>query len=468
LLHEPGVALSADGGARVQRILPVLEHAIAERGRRPLRDQVESVWLRLGGPAALDETALEDAAAYFDLLEGLDRGADLDDFGWFREQVNALFAHPDTRAGDALQLMTIHKAKGLEFDTVILPGLEERTRSEDPTLVLWVEQSGELLLAPIKEVGVEHEPLYDFVRRLARSKDEHETARLLYVAATRARSSLHLTGCVTLKADGGVSEPVRGSFLKLLWPRVAQEFGNVSRTAESEATEPPRIIRRVPAGWQTPAPPPAIAAPRQDLETLEPARVSYQWAGQGVRLAGTALHGFLQRIAREGLEAWDERAVKSRRDLYRNALANLGVAPLELEAGAARVEAGLVGALRDPRGRWILDAHAEAECEYSIAGLIDGRLVEAVIDRTFVDEQGVRWIIDYKTSEHEGGDMETFLENERARYQEQLERYARLLFGADQRPIRLGLYFPLLGGWREWAAPVVQRKQATQATLFEL
>ncbi len=117
-------ALSEDGRARIQRILPVMEQAIAERGRRPLRDWVENTWLQLGGPACVqDETALEDAAAYFDLLEGLAEGADLADFEWFREQVNALFAQPNAQGRPALQLMTIHKAKGLEFDTVILPGL---------------------------------------------------------------------------------------------------------------------------------------------------------------------------------------------------------------------------------------------------------------------------------------------------------------------------------------------------------
>ena len=61
-----------------------------------------------------------------------------------------------------------------------------------------------------------------------------------------------------------------------------------------------------------------------------------------------------------------------------------------------------------------------------------------MIDRTFVDEAGVRWIIDYKTSDHEGGDLENFLEAEKERYQEQLERYARLMFQQDDRPIRLG------------------------------
>ena len=51
---------------------------------------------------------------------------------------------------------------------------------------------------------------------------------------------------------------------------------------------------------------------------------------------------------------------------------------------------------------------------------------------------------------HEGGDPEVFLDRERERYRPQLERYAALMRAMDDRPIRLGLYFPALRGWREW------------------
>ena len=78
-------------------------------------------------------------------------------------------------------------------------------------------------------------------------------------------------------------------------------------------------------------------------------------------------------------------------------------------------------------------------------------LVRAVIDRTFVDEEGTRWVVDYKTGLHEGGDVEAFLDAERERYRPQLERYAALLRRLDGRPLKMGLYFPLLGGWREWS-----------------
>jgi hypothetical protein len=177
----------------------------------------------------------------------------------------------------------------------------------------------------------------------------------------------------------------------------------------------------------------------------------------------------LQRIAREGLDAWDEDAVRSRRGAYRAVLANLGVPPADLKWAVARVEAGLVRTLGDPRGRWCLEDHADAASELPVAGWIGGKLSQAVIDRTFVDEDGVRWIIDYKTSQPAGEAVENFLVAEKERYREQLERYARLLSQRDivsgARPIRLGLYFPLIGEWREWGAAVLLRKQAL---LFEL
>src|SRR6202035_613226 len=199
---------------------------------------------------------------------------------------------------------------------------------------------------------------------------------------------------------------------------------------------------------------------RREIESIKPAPITSEWVGDRLRHAGTTLHGFLQRIAHEGLDAWDDNRVRSQREAFQAVLANLGVAPSDLAEAAQQVETGLLRTLRDPRGRWILEPHTDAESELQITGLIDGKLYEIVIDRTFVDESGVRWIIDYKTSAHEGGDLEAFLDNEKERYREQLERYARLMVQRDDRPIRLGLYFPLLGEWREWAAPVVLRKQA--------
>jgi ATP-dependent helicase/nuclease subunit A len=466
LLKQRTRELTDDGCAKISRVIGVIEQALSERGQRPLRDWVETTWLRLGGPGCVDELALNDAAAYFDLLGGFAEGADLPDFEWFRAQVNGLFAQPDASAGDRLQLMTVHKAKGLEFDTVILPGLGELTRTDDPSLLLCSVHRGEVLLAPIGEAGEDKDPIYRYLASIEKRKSEQETARLLYVAATRARRNLHLLGSMTEKNDGSWAEPRSGTFLKLLWPLLGHQFANPPHAADEPEITSPRVIRRLPSDWQTPAPPAAVAWDRARTSRGERQGEAFEWASDRARLTGDVLHGFLQRIAQEGLETWDEASVHLRRGAYRAILANLGVEAQDLDRAVKRVETGLVRTLRDPRGRWVLSRHEDAASEFPIAGWIGDELFQTSIDRTFVDDNGVRWIIDYKTSEPANGEnIENFLESEKERYREQLERYARLMAQREDRPIRLGIYFPLLGEWREWGAAVILRKQAL---LFEL
>jgi ATP-dependent exoDNAse (exonuclease V) beta subunit len=153
------------------------------------------------------------------------------------------------------------------------------------------------------------------------------------------------------------------------------------------------------------------------------------------------------------LARWDAARLDGLRPALARTLAEAGVPPAQLAGAAARAHEALARTLADPRGRWILaDDHAEARAEQALSGVVDGRVVSVVLDRSFVDADGVRWIVDYKTSAHEGADRDAFLDRERERYRAQLERYARLVRALDPRPIRLGLYFPLLNGWREWEA----------------
>ena len=59
------------------------------------------------------------------------------------EQIAELCAQPDPAANErcGIQLMTIHKAKGLGFDVVIVPGLGRVTRAETQPLLRWLEQT---------------------------------------------------------------------------------------------------------------------------------------------------------------------------------------------------------------------------------------------------------------------------------------------------------------------------------------
>jgi ATP-dependent exoDNAse (exonuclease V) beta subunit len=122
-----------------------------------------------------------------------------------------------------------------------------------------------------------------------------------------------------------------------------------------------------------------------------------------------------------------------------------GVRPGVHDGAVARALAALAAALADARGRWVLGPHPYSATEHRLTAFADGAIRRLVIDRLFETAAGERWIVDYKTSAHEGADREGFLDRERDRYAAQLERYARALGGTS----RLGLYFPLLGGWRE-------------------
>jgi ATP-dependent exoDNAse (exonuclease V) beta subunit len=137
---------------------------------------------------------------------------------------------------------------------------------------------------------------------------------------------------------------------------------------------------------------------------------------------------------------------------YAAELAELGVPYDRRSAAVEKALEAVRRTLADERGRWLLDAsHASAQSELALTGVVDNGLVSIVIDRTFLDATGMRWIVDYKTSSHEGAGLDEFLDNERERYRAQLERYAQLMQALGDEPIRLGLYFPLLSGWREWA-----------------
>ena len=157
-------SLEPDARRRVERVRDVLDSAMKERLRGSLRDRVEGVWLALGGPACCeDTTALEDAEIFLDELSSAEEAGDLEDQAALEERLGELYALPDATAGDdAIEIMTVHKAKGLEFDTVIMPGLDRTPRSGDPPLVIWKALADEsLLLAPIREAGAEKDPAYE-------------------------------------------------------------------------------------------------------------------------------------------------------------------------------------------------------------------------------------------------------------------------------------------------------------------
>jgi ATP-dependent exoDNAse (exonuclease V) beta subunit len=240
-----------------------------------------------------------------------------------------------------------------------------------------------------------------------------------------------------------------------LWPALAERFESAAAAAAplggSAAIPPGRLVplRRLRDGWR-----PAELAPAARLPHLPLGRTSldppeFSWVGETQRHVGTVVHAFLARLASsaplptpEDLEGWRDAAVRR--------LKRAGVPDREQGAAAGQVLTALARTVADERGRWTLAAgHREAASELAVTGLAGGRLRSVVIDRCFVDETGTRWVIDYKTSRHEGSGLESFLAEELERYRAQLSTYVALAQQLGPQPVRAALYFPLLGAFRE-------------------
>lgn len=461
--------LSVTGRERAARCGEILKQASLQAARVPIRRLVEASWLSLGGPACLTrEFHREDVEVLFSLLDELDEGGAIRDFSILDQRLTFLFAKSAT-GENLVRIMTIHGAKGLEFDTVFLPQLHRGTPPIDSPLLAWAERrnsDGEqgLLMAGQPRRG-ESDAIYKFVKEQAQRRSKHEDGRLLYVAMTRARKELFLSGAVETKPDGTVNKPWRGTPLHHLWP-LAEEI--ISRQVTPPSAPQPAqqmlpltrrtetVLRRLPQQWQAPEPArAAIWIPIAKPAIASARVVSYDWAGDTARHVGNVVHEFLRRFGETGLQPWTESAIEQQRPFVEAELLRLGVPRADSDEASERVLRALRRSAASVKGQWIFAAHPEARSEWELTGFVRGSLLNATIDRTFVDEQDRRWIIDFKTSEHEGGRLTAFLDEEQRRYRDQLESYGALLRLRESRPIFLGLFFPLIdapGGqaWREW------------------
>ncbi len=440
--------LSTEGQVRVRRFRDLWMASCASRAKAPLVSRVEEAWIALGGPAGLDaDGELEEAELFFQVLAELEYAAEVSLWG-LRERLEALYAPADPGAED-LQILTIHKAKGLEFDVVICPGLGRETASDRRSLLLALETPGprgpDLLLAPLKADGEDPDALYESLRASLARKRRHESARLLYVACTRARTRLHLVGH-SARRDG-VARP-RG-LLRVLWPFIESDFETPRLTPSGSRSVPERArpARRVPqAVW--PERDGGLVLGESPLPTL-PTGLVFDWAGSCIRTVGVVVHKIFAQLTYQSLPppgVVPDTLMARAESLLRG----YGLQGSDWEGAHSRVLEALRLTLTDPQGRWLLGPHNEAGSECALSALIEDRLTTIRVDRTFVDTDGVRWIVDYKTSWHEGSDLAAFLDQEQNRYREQLTNYARFFTELDPRPVELALYFPLLQAFRHW------------------
>lgn len=459
LQYQNNVLISDEGKLRIEKIIPILHNALLHRNRKKLSVWIYSIWLSLGGPACVNsQTELEDAKVYLQLLDDLEVGGTIDNYLLLDNKIQSLFATPDTEADDSLQIMTIHKAKGLEFDIVILPGLARRSPPEKNRLLMWLQRprphtdESDLILAPIKS-SVEDDPIYYFLNQHEKKRSAFENGRLLYVALTRAKHQLHLLGSIKFVNDE-VQKPVTGSFLSLLWQWIPSHLLIDSQDLSTQpqlSLKQTKPLRRLPLQWCLPQQyqhidDTSLTNTQTQIENI----FAEDYQNEFARILGIVIHRTLQQIAIQGFHYWSAEKIQKQIPFWQSSLLALGLQFEQLNDALQLIQLAINNSLQDERGRWILsNDHEDAVVEYPLTTMRDDDLYRIIVDRSFVD-RSYRWIIDYKTSHPQQDPLDDFLLHQKKIYLDKLQLYAQAIKIMDDKPIKIGLYFPLVPAWIEW------------------
>jgi len=451
--------LGADEFARLRQVAAILLDKRNASGAMPFAAWVESLWRRLGGPALYSGVSVSnDAESLFQLVERLAPHGAIDPAA-LDAGIARLFAAPDAADEDegAVEIMTMHKSKGLQFETVILYGLHRAPRGDQAPLVRFEQSAGRVLFGPVKpRAETEADPVSRYLGAREARRASYEVDRLLYVAATRARKRLHLVGHLSVdEASGQVKAPPAASLLGRLWPCLDVPVppsldGETAPEAEDGPEWQGEPLRRVDSAG-------LAQLSRLADEVISPGFATASrgvWGEGGEHPAwqleagydaaiGTLAHAWLARIGQDGVDAWPAAVLAERLPAMRRQLTRAGIPASQADAASEAVLETLQATLADERGLWLL-SQSGARREWP---LIDAAGKVSVIDLALSTEDG--WlIVDYKTGRpHPGESPEAFAQRMRQRHGEQLLRYCMQVTALDGRNARAALYFPRARAW---------------------
>ncbi len=492
--------VSPEGRTAVERVLRATASAADIATVLPnatLGTRLEQIWLSLGGASCVDATARANLDLLWSCFDNLPNGAQDLLSPALDAALDKLTALPDVNASAdcGVQLMTIHKSKGLEFEVVLVPDLQARSARTRGGLLSWLERgltepddSGELtefLVAPLPTKGSKSGNAKAWVDRVYREREAQEMRRILYVAATRAREELHLFARPAYKEDERTLVEPADSLLATAWPAFEDEVHaqfdawlSSTAPARGDAEEfvpalaaqgelavipAPTLLHRLPVGFVPPTPITSKSnTANQEMTGLD-SRDLYTRHKGGVltRALGTAAHTLLEELARlRATLDWpaEREAIKSLTPRISAQIRSAGINIAQAESLAQRALDAALAASGDPYGQWILGPRESAVSEAAWSGVVSGTIRTVRVDRVFragleplTEGTDAWWIVDYKTAHADELDQAALPELRRI-FAPQLEAYAtilRQLHGAET-PMCAALYYPRMSLFDWW------------------
>ncbi|MDC3280629.1 UvrD-helicase domain-containing protein [Candidatus Pseudothioglobus singularis] len=405
--------LSDDGIKRAQHIFLATKEAIFSEGKFTFVERFSFVLEMLYKDHYLEEQEKNIKTQFLKLLNHCESNQVLN-IKTIESMLQDLYA--PSRSSN-LKLMTIHQAKGLEFDIVIIPGLGKKGRNDNLPLMQMQEFSdNHVLLAPIKPTDEDSESeTYLYLQYLKKQQSHFELMRLLYVAMSRAKQEVHLLGALSKSG-----KPTTGSFLSLLSDYYEDNVIHINSQNESslEIEQPPKLLRN-----KILMPP--LVRKQNYVDGLNNSPKAFDLIYQGA--LGTIVHFYLEHAEFNPSSLSVDTMLRER-----------GVPSRLLNSLSDTILSLLKNTKRDKNFEWIFKYRESTEVESEFSNSTQ----TIIVDRLFV-EDGVLWIIDFKTSSlHEGENINAFIERQKNAHQGQIENYKGVLEEFFQLPSKSALYCP--------------------------
>lgn len=245
VLQTAGASLPGEDGVRATRAAALIAELHAQAGRVPVAGLLKAFLDATGYRAALVAVGQARAARNVAKLLADAHASGLTGAGEFLEYVAEL-RDSGTREGEAradvegaVQIMSVHAAKGLEFPVVVLGDVTYRQPSRNDILL---DRTLGVLL-PQRDDDDALPAIYQLGKLTADDQEAAESDRLLYVAATRAREKLILSGCIGVKTSG-MPAALNGWLGKLSGPE-ALDLAEADLTGVETSAEPLRLALTV-------------------------------------------------------------------------------------------------------------------------------------------------------------------------------------------------------------------------------
>ncbi len=456
----------------MEAITGAMENSARRVGRDPLAKVVRRFWEDLDGPrrtaARYGMSGVANCMRFFEILEEARSATPMETLKQLKATIDSHYEPADPAASRSpVEMMTIHKAKGLEFDIVFLPfmdwaPLSDIANTPPPYLLERVPGTeGEYLVAMGKDRRFkETPPLFNLLKTFQKNRRWGEAKRLFYVAATRAKERLFMSGVAKVKDQDTL---ISGGKNILNW--VIEHEGII----DAAITEP-TLGRTIPVeiNPQDPAPPPGKTAVRAKVPEaceIAPERPAYTMAKSPSSFAE-------DRLRSEGKLDGEEALFNRVRGTVMHTILNTAIKRRKLPTARAvevALRAGGIG--QNQAEEWAEAILKEAEETLEDRFITDLLNMEEVHSEWQLEEKpsegkirsgsidlaalcgGTWWICDFKTSRpEEDQPQKEFIEQERDLYTPQLEAYREMLSHLKDVPkshIRPGIYFTALQKWEE-------------------